>query len=172
MRRSVMAFVLAVLMAVGGAVVPAQAALDDVLHVEGAWARPGLQGGTSAVYFTLHHHGEEPVRFVDAHSDVAATVELHETTFAPGPGGTGQVMRMQRIDGLDVVPGDVVSFSPGGLHVMLIGLHQGLKIGDSFDLVLETASGESLSIVVPVAATGPGTGDVDHHHDHDHDHHH
>src|SRR5690606_33365630 len=65
--------------AVFGPAVMGQEAVDPDIRIEEAWARPGLSGGTSAVYFTLSHGGNEPLTLVGAESDVAATMELHET---------------------------------------------------------------------------------------------
>jgi copper(I)-binding protein len=46
--------------------------------------------------------------------------------------------------------GEETIFQPGGLHVMLIGLHQYLNVGDSFTvtLVMEKAGEISLNVVV------------------------
>ncbi len=67
--------------------------------VEGAWARPGEKGGTSAVYFTVRNTGREGDHLLGANTDVAGEASLHETVAegsaaAPGlvlvsQGGTG-----------------------------------------------------------------------------------
>src|SRR5690606_25134906 len=108
------------------------------LHVEWAWARPGITGGTSAVYMNLVHHGEEPLNVIGAEAEVAATVELHETILSTeGATGAGrQTMRMVRVPSIPIAPGETVEFAPGGLHVMLIGLRQRLAEGDEVELRL------------------------------------
>jgi len=164
--------------AVFGPAVMGQEAVDPDIRIEEAWARPGLSGGTSAVYFTLSHGGNEPLTLVGAESDVAATVELHETVLSGGSGGTGQMMRMQRINSLVVAPGETVEFVPGGLHVMLIGLRRGLAEGDEVVVALQVEGRDPVVVRAPVLTGGPaGAGyhhDHDHHHDHDdhHDHDH
>ncbi|MDR7418133.1 MAG: copper chaperone PCu(A)C [Armatimonadota bacterium] len=114
------------------------------IRVEQVWARPGLaaaapsssaahgpmSGGNSAVYMILHNDGDAPDRLTDAETDVAASVELHETRVE---GGMGQMFRVPSI----VVPArGRVELKPGGLHIMLIGLRRDLKVGERFQVVL------------------------------------
>jgi hypothetical protein len=46
-------------------------------------------------------------------------------------------------------------FGPGGLHVMLTGLKQPLKVGDSFPLKLRFAHVGTITVTVPVQAMRP-----------------
>lgn len=175
MQRGIVTAVAVLVAALAAAVAFTPAAMgqeagDTDIRIEEAWARPGLSGGTSAVYFTLAHEGDEPVALVGADADVAATVELHETVLSGGSGSAGQMMRMQRIDSLVVAPGETVAFVPGGLHVMLIGLHRGLAEGDEVVVSLQVEGRDPVVFRAPVLTGGPAG--ADHHHDHDHHHHH
>ena len=49
---------------------------------------------------------------------------------------TDGVMKMREVEGLELKPGDMITFAPGGYHIMLIGLKAPLKVGDSFPLTL------------------------------------
>jgi copper(I)-binding protein len=87
-------------------------------------------GGTGAVFMTLVNEGQEGDRLIAAQTDVAKTVEIHQTTM------DGDVMRMQQIDGIDIPASGQVELKPGDYHVMLIGLHHDLAIGDRFSVML------------------------------------
>lgn len=108
------------------------------------WARPGLAGGNSAVYFTVKVTGHDDV-LLSASSDVAEAVELHQTQME------GDQMHMQHMHhGVPLPDGETVRFEPGGLHVMLIGLKRDLKAGDTFDLTLTFEKGGELTVSVTV----------------------
>lgn len=94
----------------------------------------GAMGGdapiTSAVYMVIVNEGQAADDLVGASSDVAATVETHETTIV------NDVMRMQPVKGIPVPAAGKVELKPGGYHVMLIGVMRELKQGDRFTLKL------------------------------------
>lgn len=174
MRRGIVPAIAVLVAAFAAAVAFTPAAMgqeagEPDIRIEEAWARPGLSGGTSAVYFTLTHEGEQPVTLLGADADAAATVELHETVLSEGSGGAGQTMRMQRIDSLVVAPGETVKFVPGGLHVMLIGLQRRLAEGDEVQVTLQLEGRDPIVFRAPVLTGGPAG--IGHHHDHDHHHH-
>lgn len=88
--------------------------------------------GTGAVFMLLVNDGGEADRLVGGKTDVAKVVEIHETVME------GEVMKMKMLaDGLEVPAKGEVLLKPGSYHVMLIGMQQDLKPGDSFVLDLE-----------------------------------
>ncbi len=98
-------------------------------QIKDAWARPGLAGGNSAVFFVIENPGEADL-LLSASSDVAKAVELHMTMMQDGN------MQMKHQINVPVSSGETV-FEPGGLHVMLIGLKNDLKAGDTFEVTLQ-----------------------------------
>ncbi len=69
--------------------------------------------------------------------------------------GDGQ-MRMQELpDGLALTGGETVSFEPGSYHVMLPELVAPLAIGDEFELTLDFANADDVTVTVKVAETAP-----------------
>lgn len=121
-----------------------QTATTKSVSISAVWARPGLAGGNSAVYFTIEVHGYDDV-LLSASGDVAEAVELHQTNMDDGQ------MHMQHMEhGIPLPNGQIVQLEPGGLHIMLIGLKQDLKVGDTFDLTLDFEKGEDLTITVTV----------------------
>ncbi len=124
------------------AVSPAHA---DKLTVTDAWARttpPGAAMG--AVYFKLHNGSGESDRLLKLKTSVAASAEAHRTEIVEG------MARMREVSVLHVAPGEKLSFEPGGLHVMLIGLKRPLKEGQKFELELlfEVAGPRKVRVVV------------------------
>ena len=128
------------------------------MHVHDAWSRPtppGIEVGVA--YFTITNGGQTD-RLLGAASPVAARTELHISRMEGG------VMTMEHLDAVEVKRGEPVSFSPNGRHVMLLGLKQPLKAGDSFPLTLsfEKAGAVKLEVhVQDMAPTGEGRG-MDH----------
>ena len=85
--------------------------------------------GTGAVFMLLENTGGEADRLMGGQTDVAKVVEIHETVME------GEVMKMQMLsDGLEVPAKGEVLLKPGSYHVMLIGMKQDLKVGDTFTL--------------------------------------
>lgn len=146
----------------------------DEIQIISPWARPGVAGGTTAVYFTLRNESGQVLNLIGVEAEGVQIAELHETRFVEMtlPNGlTTSVMRMERIPVVAVDPGTSVDFEPGGLHVMLIGLREALSPGDEVSLRLDFADREPLYLTVPVRGD-MGADDHDHHHpgegSHDH----
>ena len=111
-------------------------------QVNDVWARPGLAGGNSAVFFVIHNPGSADM-LLSASSDIADAVEMHKTIMQDG--------NMEMVQQMNVpVPTGETAFAPGDLHVMLIGLKNELKPGDTFTLILnfENAGEKTLNVTV------------------------
>jgi len=95
----------------------------------------------------------QPDRLIGLSTPVAATAELHETIHDSG------VMKMRPMAGIALEPGKPVTFSPGGYHVMLMGLKNLLKAGDRVPLTLTFEHAYPITVTVKVEAIGAaGTG--------------
>jgi len=55
---------------------------------------------------------------------------------------------------VDVTPGARVAFSPGGLHIMVVGLKQPLKEGQTFPLTLTFEKAGKIDVMVPIEKVG------------------
>ena len=109
------------------------------------WARTGMAGGNSAVYMMLVNGTSADDELLSASSDVAEAVELHESKM----GENGEMQMIPQASIL-LAAGAKVEFKPGGLHVMLIGLKQELKIGDEFELTLHFKNHADITLKVIV----------------------
>ncbi len=142
--------VVAVALLTGLAAAAAARAEAPSIMVENAWARATVPSvKTGAVYVTIMDHGA-PDRLVAASTPVAGMAELHETIH------DGNVMKMRPIDGLAISSQAPVTFSPGGYHIMLMGLKQPLKVGETFPLSLKFQNAGTIDTTVTVQAAGAG----------------
>lgn len=119
--------------------------------VADAWARGTVpqQQGTGAFMRITSPTG---ARLVGVTSPVAGMAEIHEMKMVDG------VMKMSAVEALALPAGQAVELKPGGYHVMLMGLKQQLKGGESVPLTLtiegKDGKKESLQLNVPVRALG------------------
>lgn len=117
---------------------------DGDMRVTDAWSRatpPGAHMG--AAYFVLTNRGA-PDRLLSASAPVSERTELHITTKEDG------LMKMRRVEAVELKHGEAVHFMPGGRHVMFIGLKQPLREGDTFPLTLTFEKAGSLEVTVHV----------------------
>ena len=119
--------------------------------VDGAWARPTVAGQGAGGGFLKITAGATGDKLVAASSSVSKTVELHTMTM------DGDVMRMRQVDVIEVPAGKTVELRPGGFHVMFMGLHKPLQVGESFPLTLrfEKAGEVKVEMKVMVQAGMP-----------------
>jgi protein SCO1 len=115
----------------GAGVPPAgDSASSGSISVTGAWSR-ATAGGASVgvVYFEVINAGPADT-LLTIECPAAEHVEMHATTRADG------IMKMRPVPSVDVAAGGHLSFQPGGLHAMLIGIKQPLKEGGRLPLTL------------------------------------
>lgn len=114
--------------------------------VRATFGRPA----TSAAYMTIANHGAAPDRLVSASCACAAQVEAHQSL------QMGGMMSMNSAGPVSIPAHATVSFNPGGLHLMLMGLTAPLKDGgdQKITLVFERAGKVSahfdIKAVIPV----------------------
>jgi copper(I)-binding protein len=123
------------------------AAQTGSLQITNAWARatPG-KAETGAVYLTIESATAD--RLTGLSTPVAGKAELHEMTMQGG------VMQMRPLAGIDLPAGQSVVLKPGAAHIMLMGLRQPLRIGESFRLTLEFDKAGKREVSVGVEKAG------------------
>ena len=143
----------AVLMPLLSSYALAQAHSGDIVVSE-AWSRAtpgGARNGAAFMQITSKSTGD---KLLKAKSDVAERVELHTHIHEQG------VMRMRRVDAIEVPAGKTVMLQPGGYHVMLMDLKRPLDAGDKVDLTLVFEKAGEVAVtatVEPIGAKGPGS---------------
>ncbi len=122
----------------------------DAIGVGDPYARAVPPGQpNSAVFMTLKNTTNQPRALVEARSTAAKTVELHTHRKEDG------VMKMVKIDRIEIPAQSSVELKPGGLHVMLIGLIGDLKAGEKVKVDLVFDDGSQEAIVAPVRSIQP-----------------
>ena len=123
-------------------------ALAEVTVAE-AWVRATVPAQKATGAF-MHLKSDADARLVSAASPVAGVVEIHEMLMDK------DVMKMSRIDGLDLPAGQSVELTPGGYHVMLMDLQAQVKEGDAVPLTLvvenKDGSRQTLEVTAPARA--------------------
>ena len=121
--------------------------LHSKLVVKDAWSRatPAQNG---VAYMKVLNQGHVLDRLVSGKTPVAKKIEFHTHSMKNG------VMRMRRLNTLKVKPGEAVILEPGSHHVMLIGLYEVLKEGETFPLTLVFEKAGRLTTEVLVGTAG------------------
>ena len=129
----------------------AHAAAAQGLEVSDAWARASAGGAQAgAVYLTIQSPTAD--RLTATTTPAAQKAGLHTMSM------DGGVMKMRELDGIDIPAGQKVVLKPGGLHIMLEGLAQPLREGQSFPLTLSFDKAGTRQVTVAVgkiSADGP-----------------
>ncbi|WP_225769698.1 copper chaperone PCu(A)C [Inquilinus sp. Marseille-Q2685] len=145
MKRVMAALVLAI-----GVLSTAAAEADPGgIAVDGAWARATPKGAvTGVVYVTLANNGPNADRLLGASSPIAETIQFHSSSSESG------VMKMDQLSALDLAPGETVTLKPGGIHMMMLGLTQPLREGQTFPLTLTFETAHSVEVTVRIGKIG------------------
>ncbi|TAG02188.1 MAG: copper chaperone PCu(A)C [Betaproteobacteria bacterium] len=123
------------------------------INIEHPWARatPGAVKN-SAAFMVFDNKGAAD-KLLSVTGDVAREIQIHSMVREAG------VMRMREIKSLDIPANGKAELKPGGFHIMLIGLKDGLKDGHKFPLKLKfEKAGEVTVTVVAEKATHDHSG--------------
>ena len=101
-----------------------------------------------AVYLTLTNHGHNPDQLVGAATPIAEHAEMHTHRMEDG------MMKMRKVDQVELPPHEEVEFAPGGNHIMLIGLSQPLKEGERFQMMLHFKEAGHVMVEVAIESAG------------------
>lgn len=133
------------------------------LTIEAPWSRATPGGAKVAgAYMKITNAGTEPDRLVGGSVPFAGRFEIHEMAMESG------IMKMRQLaKGLEIRPGETVELKPGGLHVMLMDLKQGLKDGQTVKGTLTFEKAGKIEVeykVGPVGSAAPKGGGGHSHH--------
>ena len=106
--------------------------------------------GTAGVYMAFKNTGAAD-RLLSATTAAASSVEIHNMSM------DGGMMRMRRLDGIDLPAGETVVLASGGLHMMVFGLKAPLRAGASFALELRFENASKMLVQVNVEANSAAT---------------
>jgi copper(I)-binding protein len=116
------------------------------IEISNAIIHPPLPGQSTGVAFMrLDNHGDAD-RLLAVSSPASGRVELHTIS------NEDEIMRMRRVDGIDVPHGEPVELKSGGDHIMMFDAN--MVLGDEVVLTLDFEKAEDLTVVAPVIARG------------------
>lgn len=120
------------------------------LEISQPWARATPKGADSgAAYMTVTNTGAKPERLSCLSSDAAAKCQIHQMSVDNG------VMKMREAEGgVEIKPGETVTFKPGGYHLMLVDLKTPLMQGKTVAATLKVETGATAQVEFPIAAIG------------------
>ena len=119
------------------------------IHINGPFssALPPISKN-GAVYLTLTNHGHVSDQLVGAVTPIAERVEIHTHRMEDG------MMKMRKVNEVELPPHEEIVFAPGAIHIMLIGLSQVLKEGEHFPLMLHLKEAGHVMVKVIIQAAG------------------
>ena len=120
------------------------------LEISDAWARKTRRTTSAAVYLNIHNATDNADTLLAAETPMARMTSLHMSFEEDG------VMRMEMQDSISLEAGGTVTFEPGGMHIMLVGLSEPLQEGSVFPLMLTFEQAGDVTVYVEVTGlSGP-----------------
>lgn len=163
MKKTLTAFTLGLLTSISS--FQAMATQADDISVSDPFAREVPPGApASASFMTLDNMSDQAIKLVLANSDVSKIVELHTHTNDNG------VMRMRKVEFIEIPANGQTVLKPGGLHIMLINPIARLTAGQTVSVKLQFEDGSTKQVDMPVKSFKSRMGNMNNGMDHNMDH--
>lgn len=143
MRPGSLVFVPAIIGLPLAACAPAAEKITELTASNAVMAPPRGASGVTAAYVTFISPLDD--RIIGVSSPQARAVEMHEMKM------DGAMMRMRKVDGVDLPAGQSVRFQQGGLHIMVFD-PAGLGPGATFPIVFQLKSGTTKMVQFSLTA--------------------
>jgi len=118
-----------------------------LITVSKPWIRATAPGQTvSGAFMTLGNNSGTAYALTSVSFSGASVVEIHETSMDEG------MMRMRKVNQVDIPANGSAELKPGSYHIMLIGLEREMKAGTTETLTL-TFSDDSQKTVEALVGT-------------------
>jgi len=115
------------------------------VQVADAWSPLAPPGATTvAIYADISASHADSLTSIS--TPLAASAQLHASVEENG------MMKMRAVPQLDLKEGETVHLSPGGMHVMLMGVQQPLAVDASIPLVFHFARAGDIAVTARVRA--------------------
>jgi copper(I)-binding protein len=113
--------------------------------IEHAYLRATIPGTSiSSSYMEIENKGEKTVTLLSVSSNVSPQIEIHQHTMSDG------MMRMRKLNSIDIDAKERVKLQPSGLHLMLFDVKKPLKAQQEGELTLHFSNKVSVTTQVPV----------------------
>ena len=120
------------------------------IKIHEPWSRATPKGApVGGGYLTITNTGTTPDRLIGGSTAVSKGFEIHEMTMDKG------VMKMRMMpNGLEIKPGETVTFKPSGYHLMFTGFKSQLTKGEHVDATLKFEKAGEVKVQFDVAGIG------------------
>lgn len=119
------------------------------LTIQHPWSRatpPGAKVGGG--YLTIINNGNSADRLVGGSAEISTRFEIHDMAVEDG------IMKMRPAGPIEIAPGATLSLAPGGKHIMMVGLTQTPKEGDTIAGTLVFEKAGTVNVEFKVEALG------------------
>ncbi|HEX5808712.1 MAG TPA: copper chaperone PCu(A)C [Anaerolineales bacterium] len=131
---------------------PASNDLASAIQVGNPWVRTvntteGMGGSTTALFMKLQNNTDTPDMLLEAESDIADMVQIHLSEI-----DANGVSSMHEVQGVEIPANGSVELKPGSYHIMVMGLKQMIKEGDTVTFSLTFQKAGTITVEAPVKA--------------------
>ena len=98
----------------------------------------------AAAYVSIFNQSDKDLVIKSITSNICEVAEIHDTVLE------GEVMRMKKVESLNIPARSEFYFQPGSTHIMLMGLNKELKDGTTFKLNFEFRNKQNLNVEIMV----------------------
>jgi copper(I)-binding protein len=122
---------------------------EDELALENIWVRPVEPGGNTALYMSLANGQSAADTLLSVDAPIIDSVAIHSTV------DTAETTMMKHVGPLPIPANTRVPLEPGGTHVMLMGVTQPLRDGESIVLNVDFAQAGLRRVRAAITNTPP-----------------
>lgn len=119
------------------------------LVLSGAFTRAMLPSAkVGGGYLTIENQGAAPDRLLGGTTEAAQVLQVHKMEMV------GDVMKMGEVEGgLEIPAGGSVALTPGGFHLMLMGVSRLFQEGECLEVTLRFEKAGDVPVVLSVGGT-------------------
>ncbi|MGF1563158.1 MAG: copper chaperone PCu(A)C [Geminicoccaceae bacterium] len=128
------------------------------LHISHIWTEEtGETAHAIEVYLTVENEGDTADRLIAAQTEFSQPGVFQASVL-----GADGALQVADVPSIEIAPGQMITFQPGGVHIVFNDVQRHLEGGEHFDMVLTFEQAGVVEVEV----------EIEHHDDHDHDHDH
>lgn len=116
------------------------------IRVSHAWTEETARMAHAAeVFLTIKNVGEAPDRLIAARTDFAQPGVFQASVLT-----ADGALAVAEVPAVQVAPGQMITFQPSGVHIVLNGLQRELLAGQHFEMELETERAGTFTVEVEI----------------------